>query len=34
MQEYRRGELVFDVIDTGPVDGLVVAFLHGFRAGV
>ena len=30
MQEYRRGELVFDVIDAGPVDGPVVTLLHGF----
>jgi pimeloyl-ACP methyl ester carboxylesterase len=30
MDQYRRGELVFDVIDTGPTDGPVVVLLHGF----
>ncbi|TPG32214.1 alpha/beta fold hydrolase [Mycolicibacterium hodleri] len=30
MDQYRRGELVFDVIDAGPVDGPVVVLLHGF----
>ncbi len=30
MDEYRRGELVFDVIDAGPADGPVVVLLHGF----
>jgi pimeloyl-ACP methyl ester carboxylesterase len=30
MDQYRRGELVFDVIDRGPVDGPVVVLLHGF----
>ena len=30
MEEFRRGELVFDVIDAGPADGPVVILLHGF----
>ena len=30
MDEFRRGELVFDVIDAGPADGPVVILLHGF----
>jgi pimeloyl-ACP methyl ester carboxylesterase len=30
MEQYRRGELVFDVIDAGPTDGPVVVLLHGF----
>src|SRR5690242_12291329 len=30
MDQYRRGELVFDVIDAGPIDGPVVVLLHGF----
>lgn len=30
MQQYRRGELRFDVVDTGPADGPVVVLLHGF----
>ena len=30
MDQYRRGELVFDVIDAGPADGPVVVLLHGF----
>lgn len=30
MDQYRRGELVFDVIDAGPADGPVVILLHGF----
>lgn len=30
MDQYRRGELVFDVIDAGPTDGPVVILLHGF----
>jgi pimeloyl-ACP methyl ester carboxylesterase len=30
MEEFRRGELVFDVIDAGPADGPVVVLLHGF----
>jgi pimeloyl-ACP methyl ester carboxylesterase len=30
MDQFRRGELTFDVIDTGPSDGPVVVLLHGF----
>jgi pimeloyl-ACP methyl ester carboxylesterase len=30
MDQFRRGELVFDVIDEGPADGPVVTLLHGF----
>ena len=30
MEQYRRGEMVFDVIDAGPANGPVVVFLHGF----
>jgi pimeloyl-ACP methyl ester carboxylesterase len=30
MDQFRRGELVFDVIDAGPADGPVVVLLHGF----
>lgn len=30
MDQYRRGELVFDVIDEGPADGVPVVLLHGF----
>jgi pimeloyl-ACP methyl ester carboxylesterase len=30
MDQYRRDELVFDVIDQGPADGPVVVLLHGF----
>jgi pimeloyl-ACP methyl ester carboxylesterase len=30
MEQYSRGELVFDVIDAGPADGPVVVLLHGF----
>ncbi|MGV0742847.1 alpha/beta fold hydrolase [Mycolicibacterium sp. XJ870] len=30
MDQYRRGDLVFDVIDVGPADGPVVVLLHGF----
>jgi len=29
MDQYRRGDLVFDVIDEGPVDRPVVVLLHG-----
>ena len=30
MDQYRRGEFVFDVTDSGPADGPVVILLHGF----
>lgn len=30
MDQYKRGGLVFDVIDAGPTDGPVVILLHGF----
>jgi pimeloyl-ACP methyl ester carboxylesterase len=30
MEQFRRGELVFDVIEAGPADGAVVVLLHGF----
>jgi pimeloyl-ACP methyl ester carboxylesterase len=30
MEQFRRGEFVFDVIDAGPADGPVVVLLHGF----
>ncbi|MEW2480147.1 alpha/beta fold hydrolase [Mycobacterium sp. NPDC049093] len=30
MEQYRRGEFVFDVTDSGPADGPVVILLHGF----
>ena len=30
MEQFQRGELVFDVIDEGPADGPVVILLHGF----
>lgn len=30
MDRYRRGDLVFDVIDEGPTGGPVVILLHGF----
>jgi pimeloyl-ACP methyl ester carboxylesterase len=30
MDQFRRGDLVFDVIDAGPADGPVVVLLHGF----
>jgi pimeloyl-ACP methyl ester carboxylesterase len=30
VEQYRRGELTFDVIDAGPADGPVVILLHGF----
>lgn len=30
LTEYRRGDLVFDVIDSGPIDGAPVVLLHGW----
>ncbi len=30
MTEYRREDLVFDVIDAGPIDGVPVVLLHGW----
>jgi pimeloyl-ACP methyl ester carboxylesterase len=30
MEQFRRGDLVFDVRDVGPADGPVVVLLHGF----
>jgi pimeloyl-ACP methyl ester carboxylesterase len=30
IEEYERDGLVFDVVDTGPLDGEVVVLLHGF----
>jgi pimeloyl-ACP methyl ester carboxylesterase len=30
VEQFRRGDLVFDVIDAGPADGPVVVLLHGF----
>jgi pimeloyl-ACP methyl ester carboxylesterase len=30
MDRFRRGDLVFEVIDAGPADGPVVVLLHGF----
>src|SRR4051812_50163427 len=30
MEQFRNGDLVFDVIDAGPADGPVVVLLHGF----
>src|ERR1700693_2731971 len=30
MEQYRRNDLIFDVIDAGPADGPVVVLLHGF----
>lgn len=30
MDQYRRGDFVFDVTDSGPADGPVVILLHGF----
>lgn len=30
MDQFRRGDLVFDVIDSGPADGPAVVLLHGF----
>ena len=30
LTEFRNGDLVFDVIDSGPIDGTPVVLLHGF----
>jgi pimeloyl-ACP methyl ester carboxylesterase len=30
MDSFRRGDLVFDVLDSGPADGAAVVLLHGF----
>lgn len=30
MEQFRSGELVFDLIDAGPADGPIVVLLHGF----
>jgi pimeloyl-ACP methyl ester carboxylesterase len=30
IERFRRGELTFDVIDSGPMDGIPVVLLHGF----
>src|SRR4051794_155193 len=30
LHAFRRAELVFDVSDSGPIDGPVVVLLHGF----
>jgi pimeloyl-ACP methyl ester carboxylesterase len=30
MEQFRHGDLVFDVIDAGPADGPIVVLLHGF----
>jgi pimeloyl-ACP methyl ester carboxylesterase len=30
MEQFRRGDLAFNVIDAGPADGPVVVLLHGF----
>ena len=30
VEQFRRGELVFDVADSGPADGQVVVLLHGW----
>ena len=30
MDEYRNGDLVFDLVDEGPTDGDIVILLHGF----
>jgi pimeloyl-ACP methyl ester carboxylesterase len=30
MDSFRRGDLVFDVLDSGPADGAAIVLLHGF----
>ena len=30
IERFRRGDLTFDVIDSGPIDGIPVVLLHGF----
>ena len=30
MEQYRRGDLTFDVLDRGPAEGTPVVLLHGF----
>jgi pimeloyl-ACP methyl ester carboxylesterase len=30
LDHYRRGDMAFDVLEIGPIDGIPVVFLHGF----